>query len=104
HPRLSVAPRRRGTLAPMLILSLLALLASNVTDAGLQRELGKTLFKQGRVDEAITRFEAAVKLNPDDDVAWYNLAYASRKMRRYEQAAEAYAKYTSMQPDDPDGW
>ena len=87
------------------MLTLLAIvLATNVTDGGLQRELGKTLFKQGRVEEAITRFQAAVKLNPDDAVAWYNLAYANRKAAHYEQAAEAYAKYTAMQPEDADGW
>jgi tetratricopeptide (TPR) repeat protein len=79
-------------------------LASNVTDAGLQRELGKTLFKQGRVEEAIARFQAAVALNPVDAVAWYDLAYANRKAQHYRQAVESYAKYTAMQPDDPDGW
>src|SRR5438067_1388631 len=89
----------------MLTLAIVTLLAaSNVTDGGLQRELGKTLFKQGRVEEAITRFQAAVKLNPDDTVAWYNLAYANRKAQHFEQAADAYSKYTAMQPDDPDGW
>ena len=92
----------------MLTLSLIAILAagpaSDAQNAGLQRELGKTLFKQGRVEEAIARFQAAVKLNPGDAVAWYNLAYASRKGKHFDQAAEAYQRYTALSPDDPDGW
>ncbi|MCA1826993.1 MAG: tetratricopeptide repeat protein [Myxococcales bacterium] len=89
----------------MLTLAISAIvLATNVTDGGLQRELGKTLLKQGRVEEAITRFQAAVKLNPDDAAAWYQLGFANRKAQHFEPAAEAYGKYTAMQPDDPDGW
>ena len=88
----------------MLTLLLAAMLAAGPDVAGNQRELGKDLFKQGKVDQAIERFRAAVKLNPQDAVAWYNLAYASRKARKYDQAAEAYQKYTALSPDDPDGY
>lgn len=89
-----------------MLLLLLALLAAapDPQNAGIQRELGKILFKQGRVDEAVVRFQNAVQLNPGDAVAWYNLAYASRKLGKFEQAADAYQHYTALSPDDPDGW
>ena len=89
----------------MLILSIVALLFSTpASEAGLQRELGKTLFKQGRVDEAIARFQAAVQLNPQDAAAWRSLADATRKQQRFEQSADAYQHYLALSPDDADGW
>jgi tetratricopeptide (TPR) repeat protein len=77
---------------------------SDAASAGMQREMGKALFKQGKLPEAIERFQAAVKLNPRDAAAWYNLAYASRKAQKFEQAAEAYDRYTQLSPGDPDGY
>ena len=88
----------------MTALLLAALLAASPDRAGTQREMGKALFKQGRLDEAIARFEEAVSLDPADAVAWYNLAYASRKAQRFGRAAEAYQKYTALSPEDPDGY
>lgn len=92
----------------MITLLFAAMLAaapqSDAGSAGMQRELGKALFKQGKLDEAIERFQAAVKLNPQDAVAWYNLAYASRKRQKFDQAAEAYQRYTALSPEDPDGY
>jgi len=69
---------------------LLALLIA-ADSAGAQREQGKALFKEGRLDDAIAHFESAVALNPSDAEAWYNLAYASRKAQKFARAAEAYA-------------
>src|SRR5438309_1568892 len=92
----------------MVNLLLAALLAagpqSDAAKAGMQREMGKALFKQGKLDEAIARFQSAVVLNPADSVAWYNLAYASRKAKKFDQAADAYQRYLKLSPDDPDGY
>jgi tetratricopeptide (TPR) repeat protein len=87
-----------------LLLTALLLATPDASNAGAQREMGKALFKQGRIDEAITRFETAVQLNPSDAVAWYDLAYARRKAEKFEQAAAAYREYTALSPDDPDGY
>src|SRR3954470_4927123 len=92
----------------MVNLLLAAMLAAgpqtDAAKAGMQREMGKALFKEGKLDEAIARFQAAVVLNPADAVAWYNLAYASRKAKKFDQAADAYQRYLKLSPDDPDGY
>jgi tetratricopeptide (TPR) repeat protein len=86
-----------------LLLALL-LATPDAANASAQREMGKALFKQGRVDEAIARFEEAVRLNPSDAVAWYDLAYSRRQAEKFEPAAAAYRVYTALAPDDPDGY
>ena len=86
-----------------LLLALL-LATPDAANATAQREMGKALFKQGRVDEAIARFEEAVRLNPSDAVAWYDLAYARRQAEKFEPAAAAYRMYTALAPEDPDGY
>jgi tetratricopeptide (TPR) repeat protein len=45
-----------------------------------------------------------VKLKDKDATAWYNLAYASRKAQKFDDAAEAYLVYTRLNPTDPDGY
>src|SRR4051812_35814322 len=89
-----------------LLLALLVAAApqSDAAKAGMQREMGKALFKEGKLDEAIARFQTAVVLNPADAVSWYNLAYASRKAKKFDQAADAYQRYLKLSPDDPDGY
>src|SRR5258708_15799431 len=86
------------------LLLALGLETPDAADSGAQREMGKALVKQGRIDEAIPRFEAAVRLNPLDGVAWYDLAYARRQAEKFEQAAAAYREYTALSPEDPDGY
>src|SRR5260370_35766852 len=85
-----------------LLLALL-LATPDAANSGAQREMGKALFKQGRIDEAITRFEAAVRLNPLDGGAWYDLAYARRQAEKFEQAAAAYRQQPALSREDPAG-
>ena len=61
---------------------------TNVTAASEQLNRGTRLLEQGDLDGATAQYEQAVKLNPDDEDAHYNLglAYAKKGNR---QAAEA---------------
>ena len=87
-----------------MLLAAILCAAPDAGGASAQREIGKALFKEGKLDQAIARFEAAVALSPDDPVSWYNLAYASRKAQKFGRAADAYARYTALSPGDPDGY
>src|SRR5437016_8403958 len=62
---------------------------------------GTELLTQGKVDEAVVQFKAAMKLNPEDEDAHYNLALAlARKGDRASakqedlEALRIYADYT----------
>ncbi|HEX8184629.1 MAG TPA: tetratricopeptide repeat protein, partial [Blastocatellia bacterium] len=53
---------------------------------------------EGDVDAAIERFEAAIKLSPDDAKAHYNLARALLRKGRKEAAQTEYQKARQLDP------
>src|SRR5262249_20166145 len=59
---------------------------------------GLARLKAGDVDPAIERFEAAVKLVPDDATAHYHLARALLKKGRREAAQVEYQKARELNP------
>ncbi|MEM9006157.1 MAG: tetratricopeptide repeat protein [Cyanobacteria bacterium P01_F01_bin.86] len=50
---------------------------------------------------AITTYDAALALQPDDPTALNNKGNALRKLGRYEAAIAAYDAALALQPDDP---
>ncbi|NMM22443.1 MAG: tetratricopeptide repeat protein [Phycicoccus sp.] len=63
--------------------------------------LGQIALKQGRAKEAVTRVEAAVKIDPGDADAWYLLGTANLKAGAPERAAEAFRTALKFVPT---GW
>ncbi len=46
---------------------------------------GNTLFKKNSLQEAIESYKSALRLNPDDQEAKFNLAYAQKKLKDQQQ-------------------
>lgn len=63
--------------------------------------LGDTLLQMGKVDEAITNYNAALKLNSRDQTALRGLARAYLKTGRPELAANPLAVAYKDNPNDP---
>lgn len=66
--------------------------------------LGSALFKQGKRDEAIAQFRAAIASDSKFALAYFNLGFAARKTKDFATAAQAYETYTKLKPEDPDGF
>ena len=64
--------------------------------------LGELLLKVRRDSEAIDVFRAALKVNPEYPLAWYELAFAFRVRGRLPEAVDAYEHYIKLRPSDPD--
>ena len=69
-----------------------ALTGLTATQTGIQR-LG-----EGRIDEAIERFEAAIKFDPNYAQAWYRLSVARRRKGQTGAAQEALRKAEELDP------
>jgi tetratricopeptide (TPR) repeat protein len=54
--------------------------------------------------QAIAMSEKAVKLDPNNDGAWYLLASLNRDLKNYEQSAQAFRKALELSPVDAERW
>lgn len=62
-----------------------------------QIELGKIELEDGEFEQAANLLRRAVKLEPQNDSALYNLATALKRLDRNEEAAESLARWSEIQ-------
>jgi tetratricopeptide (TPR) repeat protein len=61
--------------------------------------LGNCAFRQGKLDEALVRYQTALELNPDDADAKFNLEFTRDEIRRrHEQAQKQQQEHPEQQP------
>ena len=65
-----------------------------------QFELGNTLYQAGQMDEAITAYQQAIKLDPTYQAAYANLGVVYYQQQQYDLAASQYEKALELAPDD----
>ena len=59
---------------------------------------GTALSNQGKYDEAIKAYDAAIKLDPNYAAAWNDRGIALDESGKYEEAIQAYNQTTSAHP------
>ncbi|HKL22688.1 MAG TPA: tetratricopeptide repeat protein [Tichowtungia sp.] len=64
--------------------------------------LGTALAEQGDIAAASKQFIAALKVDPTDYNAWFNLALLNAKAKRLDQAVQALEKVLEINPEYPD--
>ena len=67
----------------------------------MESNLGKFLFQQGRLEEALPYLQQAVVSTPGLPKAHYNLGNALLAQRRVAEALAEFEKHVRLQPDDP---
>ncbi|HZC58937.1 MAG TPA: VWA domain-containing protein [Chthoniobacterales bacterium] len=92
------APRRDSrkqcpSVGPAVLAAVLALALSAKAESGLDR------YNQGDFDGALTQFRDEQKRDPSSPSANFNLGDAAYRMRRYDEAFEAYSKV--LESSDP---
>jgi tetratricopeptide (TPR) repeat protein len=63
-------------------------------------EEGNTLYRLKRHDEALAAYEQALRLNPNDALAYNNKGYTLNKLKRYREALEACEQSLRLNPND----
>ncbi|HSS96319.1 MAG TPA: tetratricopeptide repeat protein, partial [Terriglobales bacterium] len=64
-----------------------------------RRELGKSYYRESRLQEARTQFEALQQIEPDDVAAHYNLSLIYGRMGMDEKASEQATFFTDKKAD-----
>jgi len=74
------------------------LLAKRPNDPGLLNEYGNQLATAGRLEEAATQYEKAIKVDPRLAIAWHNLGVVSVGLGKHFAARSAYREAIEIQP------
>jgi Flp pilus assembly protein TadD len=69
-------------------------------DADAHCNLGNTLARLGRLDEAVAHYQAALKIEPHNAQAYFNLGNASACRGQLAEAAACYRQALEIQPDN----
>lgn len=64
--------------------------------------LGNALVKRKKYDEAIATYQAAIQINPEAALPYYNLALANAKMKdvNLDQVIENFKMYVKYAPEN----
>ena len=61
---------------------------------------GITNLNDGNIEDALSYFEQALLLKPDDPDLWNQKGVALRSLGRYDEASECYNKSLQLDPRD----
>src|SRR2546429_3552417 len=59
------------------------------------------LFADGKLDEAVETYRAAIALDPAYSDAWHGLAMAYSELKQHDKAVEAGRRLRGLGPRDP---
>ncbi len=79
-------------------------LASNPDAWAAHNNLGGVLSAQGRLEEAASEYQAALRLKPSDSSAHSNLGIVFARLRRFDDAIAEYHSALEGAPENPKVW
>ena len=86
--------------SPLLLVVIIA--CGNTTDDQSVPETGDSLMKKGQYEQAIEKFDKAIKLNPDEVANYASRGAAFNMLRRYKRAIKEYDEVIKFEPKNPD--
>jgi len=95
---MALVERRTGNRAAE-VADLESVVAQYPKSSDARRELGKSYYRENRLQEARTQFEALQVIDPDDVAAHYNLALLYGRLGMDEKAAEQSALFADKKAD-----
>lgn len=67
-------------------------------------ERGKTLYNLKRYEEALSTYQKALNIMPDNVEAWYYQGKTLDELKQYKEALNAYEKAIQIAPEHLDAW
>ena len=63
-------------------------------------ETAKNYMAKGKFTEAVIELRNVVQLDPQDDIAWYEMGMAQMNLQKYKEAFDAFLKATHTNPNN----
>jgi tetratricopeptide (TPR) repeat protein len=95
---MALVERRTGN-AETEVADLLKVVTQYPRSSDGRRELGKSYYRQGKLQDAIVQFEALQSIEPDDVSAHYNLALLYGRVGMKEKASEQAILFADKKAD-----
>jgi Flp pilus assembly protein TadD len=73
-------------------------------DPDINSELGTVLFRTGRNAESVSRFQLALKIDPNHEAALEGLALTEFTQRRYSDARDQLRRLLQLRPENGEYW
>ena len=67
-------------------------------------EQGKAFYFEGRYEDAVTFYDEAIQMEPENPKAWFGRGAALAKLQQLEAAIVAYEKAIQIKPDFSEAW
>jgi tetratricopeptide (TPR) repeat protein len=67
-------------------------------------DIGNSLLKFKHYEEAVTSYDRALNINPEDDSAWSNRGVALDILKRYEEVVTSFDRALDINPEDDSAW
>jgi tetratricopeptide (TPR) repeat protein len=78
----------------------LPLVVNRDEEAQVEFDLGSSLLQLEHFSEAASHLERVAEINPNYEGIWFNVGYAYRVQKQYEEAEAFYKRAIEQQPDD----
>ncbi len=72
----------------------------HLDDIGMRIRIGNGLLKAGKYEEALVQYRKALEIDPEDDIAWYNIACAYSLLEDLDESVAALEKSVEYGYDD----
>ena len=86
----------------LFFLAMIAVGGCGIKDPDDFNRQGVSLDSQGKIDDAIREYKKALRLEPNNREAHYNLAVAYHKKGLFKEAIEEYKTVLGLYPNDPE--
>lgn len=97
--RLAITEMEKGSyeIAGELLLKLIGQDPNNIRYI---RKYGNVLLEQEKLNEALTQFDKALKIDPEDELSHFWRGMVLEEMERYEESLAEYTRALELKPED----